>query len=74
MTTTLAAPVMIIERVDTETGDVTSSDRSTTHGWATASDAVAYWKANSSRFEPYRNGRVVTNGDGHAIRAYFEEA
>lgn len=64
---------LVIERIGAD-GEVISTDRSTTHGWASPAEAVAHWKANSARFQTYRNGRVVESADTGSTRAYFEGA
>ena len=69
---TATAPLTLVIESITDDGEVISTDRTTRHGWASAAEATAYWKANSARFRPYRNGRVVEGADFGATRAYFE--
>lgn len=49
--------VMVIEHVETETGDVLGATRTDRHGWDSPLSAVRHWKA-TGRFEAFRNGRI----------------
>jgi hypothetical protein len=68
----MSALVMVVERVDAETGEVIESIRGTAHGWASPEAAVSNWKARV-QFEAYRNGRITRNPNtGVDVRAFFD--
>lgn len=64
--------VMVVERVDADTGEVFSTDRTDRHGWGSPEEAVAYWRHRAG-FTRYLNGRQHEAQHGVVVRVHFED-
>lgn len=60
---------MLTMYVQTDGGRITET---TSHGWASADQAVQNWKLTFPGFKAYRNGRQTVNGNGVVTRVWFD--